>query len=181
MTDILRSRTRAIMSMGCETYNQIEQKLQHAIEHPIEPKYVRSTPTKEVVEVGERVDLSVLVVQFSLILRLASSPALAEVILVAAGLANTRCVAFPLTARLFQQLEPWRLLPHEGPNQLPWPCVRFRVLNRNFIVDRIRVNQSQAFDQMRRVGIEVPGVIKPRIPVKVGYVDHQGVPIPAST
>src|SRR5262249_31592919 len=120
-------------------------------------------------------------VKFSLILRLASSPALAEVILVAAFLANTRCVAFPLTARLFQQLEPWRLLPYEGPNQLPWPCVRFRVLNRNFIVDRIRINQSQAFDQMRRVGIEVPGVIKPRIPVKVGHVDHQGVPIPAST
>jgi UbiD family decarboxylase len=57
VSGILRSRTRAIMSMGCETYNQIEQKLQHGIEHPIEPKYVRNTPNKEVVEVGETVDL----------------------------------------------------------------------------------------------------------------------------
>jgi 2,5-furandicarboxylate decarboxylase 1 len=57
VSGILRSRTRAILSMGCETYNQIEHKLQHGIEHPIEPKYVRNAPNKEVVEVDEKVDL----------------------------------------------------------------------------------------------------------------------------
>ncbi|PYS38486.1 MAG: UbiD family decarboxylase, partial [Acidobacteria bacterium] len=57
VSGILRSRTRAIMSMGCETYSQIEQKLQHGIEHPIEPRYFQTTPNKEVVEIGETVDL----------------------------------------------------------------------------------------------------------------------------
>src|SRR5215510_16057198 len=57
VSGILRSRTRAIMSMGCEAYGEIEHKLQHGIEHPIEPRYVRSAPNKEVVEVEDAVDL----------------------------------------------------------------------------------------------------------------------------
>ena len=57
VSGILRSRTRAIMSMGCRTYGEIEHKLQHGIEHPIEPAYVRTAPSKEVVETGEAVDL----------------------------------------------------------------------------------------------------------------------------
>jgi len=57
VSGILRSRKRAIMSMGCEVYSQIEQKLQRGIEHPIEPKYVQRTPNKEVIEIGDAVDL----------------------------------------------------------------------------------------------------------------------------
>src|SRR5213083_1409113 len=57
LSGILRTRTRAIMSMGCETYGQIEAKLQHGIEHPIEPGYAETAPNKEVVEIGEMVDL----------------------------------------------------------------------------------------------------------------------------
>jgi len=57
VSGILRSRKRAIMSMGCEVYSQIEQKLQYGIEHPIEPSYVQTTANKEVVEIGEAVDL----------------------------------------------------------------------------------------------------------------------------
>src|SRR5262250_3027687 len=57
VSGILRSRKRAIMSMGGEVYSQIEHKLQHGIEHPIEPRYVQTTPNKEVVEIGEAVDL----------------------------------------------------------------------------------------------------------------------------
>src|SRR3989441_7613316 len=47
LSGILRSRTRAIMSMGCETYGQIEHKLQHGIDHPIEPRYVQAAPNKD--------------------------------------------------------------------------------------------------------------------------------------
>ncbi len=57
VSGILRSRTRAIMSMGCETYSQIEHKLQHGIEHPIQPQYLQTAPNKEVVEIDESVDL----------------------------------------------------------------------------------------------------------------------------
>src|SRR5215813_12515136 len=57
VSGILRSRKRAIMSMGCETYGEIEQRLQHGVEHPIEPQYVRSAPNKEIVEVEDAVDL----------------------------------------------------------------------------------------------------------------------------
>src|SRR5689334_5867514 len=39
VSGILRSRKRAIMSMGCEAYPEIEYKLQQGIENPIPPKY----------------------------------------------------------------------------------------------------------------------------------------------
>src|SRR5437016_8630995 len=52
VSGILRSRKRAIMSMGCEVYGEIEQKLQHGVEHPIPPRYVQSPSNKEVIEAG---------------------------------------------------------------------------------------------------------------------------------
>src|SRR5712672_3366523 len=57
VSGIIRSRERAIMSMGCETYREIEDKLQQAINKPIPPKYLKSSPTREVVLAGDDVDL----------------------------------------------------------------------------------------------------------------------------
>ena len=57
VSGIIRSRERAIMSMGCETYGEIEEKLKHALDHPIPPKMVASSPTREVTLVGEDADL----------------------------------------------------------------------------------------------------------------------------
>src|SRR5262249_36102857 len=54
---LLRSRERAIMSLGCETYRDIEDKLTQAIANPIPPKYVKTSPTREIVMVGDDVDL----------------------------------------------------------------------------------------------------------------------------
>jgi 2,5-furandicarboxylate decarboxylase 1 len=56
VSGIIRSRERAVMSLGCETYAEIEEKLKHAIDHPIPPKYVKTSPTREVT-VGDDVDL----------------------------------------------------------------------------------------------------------------------------
>jgi 2,5-furandicarboxylate decarboxylase 1 len=57
VSGIIRSRERAMMALGCETYREIEDKLQHAIDHPIPPKYVETSPTREVVLLGDDVDL----------------------------------------------------------------------------------------------------------------------------
>jgi 2,5-furandicarboxylate decarboxylase 1 len=57
VSGIIRSRERAIMSLGCETYREIEDKLKTAIERPIAPKRVKTSPTREVVMEGEEVDL----------------------------------------------------------------------------------------------------------------------------
>ena len=57
VSGIIRSRERAIMSMGCSTYPEIEQKLQQGIDRPIPPKHVETTPAKQVIRVGENVDL----------------------------------------------------------------------------------------------------------------------------
>src|SRR3977135_253355 len=54
---IIRSRERAMMALGCETYREIEDKLKQAIDHPIPPKYVKSSPTREVVLTGDDIDL----------------------------------------------------------------------------------------------------------------------------
>ncbi|MBI3436105.1 MAG: UbiD family decarboxylase [Proteobacteria bacterium] len=57
VSGIIRSRERAIMAMGCQTYREIEDKLRQAIDHPIAPKPVASSPAREVTMTGEDVDL----------------------------------------------------------------------------------------------------------------------------
>ena len=57
VSGIIRSQKRAIMSMGCSIYPEIEFRLQNGIEHPIPPKYVEKTPVKEVIRTGKDVDL----------------------------------------------------------------------------------------------------------------------------
>nr|TFG52120.1 MAG: UbiD family decarboxylase [Hyphomicrobiales bacterium] len=57
VSGIIRSRERAIMSMGCKEYSEIEFKLQKAIDKPVAPKMVASSPTREMVATGEDVDL----------------------------------------------------------------------------------------------------------------------------
>jgi 2,5-furandicarboxylate decarboxylase 1 len=57
VSGIIRSRERATMALGCETFAEIEQKLAQAIARPIPPKRVNSSPTREVTMVGDDVDL----------------------------------------------------------------------------------------------------------------------------
>src|SRR5262249_23992706 len=48
VSGLIRTRERSITALGCETYLEIEDKLAHAINHPIPPKYVKTSPTREV-------------------------------------------------------------------------------------------------------------------------------------
>lgn len=57
VSGIIRSRERAIMSMGCTEYREIEAKLRRGIDQPIPPRYVETAPHKQVVQTGEDVDL----------------------------------------------------------------------------------------------------------------------------
>src|SRR5436309_13785757 len=57
VSGLIRTRERAIAALGCETYREIEDKLSQAIAKPIPPKYVKSSPTREVVLTGDDVDL----------------------------------------------------------------------------------------------------------------------------
>ncbi|HXF67092.1 MAG TPA: UbiD family decarboxylase [Burkholderiales bacterium] len=57
VSGIIRSRKRAILSMGCADYGEIERRLQQGIDHPIPPRYVETAPAREVVAVGDEVDL----------------------------------------------------------------------------------------------------------------------------
>jgi 2,5-furandicarboxylate decarboxylase 1 len=57
VSGIIRSRERAMMALGCETYREIEDKLKEAIERPIPPKYLKTSPTRETVLLGDDVDL----------------------------------------------------------------------------------------------------------------------------
>jgi 2,5-furandicarboxylate decarboxylase 1 len=56
VSGIIRSRERATMALGCDTYAEIEHKLKAAIDKPIPPKYVKSSP-REVTLVNDEVDL----------------------------------------------------------------------------------------------------------------------------
>src|SRR5579871_2373878 len=57
VSGLIRSRERAILSMGCENYEQIEAMLRRGLDHPIPPKHVKTSPTREVTMVGDDVDL----------------------------------------------------------------------------------------------------------------------------
>src|SRR5258708_7144382 len=57
VSGIIRSRQRAILSMGAKTYGDIEVRLKKAIDNPIPPIMVNSSPTREVTMVGDEVDL----------------------------------------------------------------------------------------------------------------------------
>jgi 2,5-furandicarboxylate decarboxylase 1 len=57
VSGIIRSRRRAILSMGCDDYPEIEARLQQGIDRPIPPKYLESSPAKQVIAVGDEVDL----------------------------------------------------------------------------------------------------------------------------
>src|SRR5713226_4650367 len=57
VSGIIRSPARAAMAMGCETFGEIEHKLKAAIDKPIPPKHVKTSPTREVTLVGDDVDL----------------------------------------------------------------------------------------------------------------------------
>src|SRR2546430_11063305 len=57
VSGLIRTRERSMIALGCETYREIEDKLTQAINHPIPPKYVKSSPTREVVLLGDDVDL----------------------------------------------------------------------------------------------------------------------------
>jgi len=57
VSGIIRTQKRAALSMGCNSFSEIEYKLQQGIDHPIPPKYVESAPNKQVIQVGDKVDL----------------------------------------------------------------------------------------------------------------------------
>jgi 2,5-furandicarboxylate decarboxylase 1 len=57
ISGLIRSRERAALSLGCESYREIEDKLAQAIAKPIPPEYVKTSPTREVTLIGDDVDL----------------------------------------------------------------------------------------------------------------------------
>jgi UbiD family decarboxylase len=57
VSGIIRSRERAMMALGCASYREIEDKLKQAIDRPIPPTYVETSPAREVTLTGDDVDL----------------------------------------------------------------------------------------------------------------------------
>jgi 2,5-furandicarboxylate decarboxylase 1 len=57
VSGIIRTQERAMMSMRCENYREIEDKLQQAIAKPIAPKAVTRPASEDIVLTGEEVDL----------------------------------------------------------------------------------------------------------------------------
>jgi len=57
VSGIIRTQQRAIMSLGCKTYGEIEEKLAAALAHPVPPKPVNTSRAREVVAEGDEVDL----------------------------------------------------------------------------------------------------------------------------
>src|SRR5215831_18610630 len=65
VSGLIRARERAIMSMGCASYGEIEEKLQRGIDRPVAPKYVETASHKEIIQTVDAVDLFSLPVPMS--------------------------------------------------------------------------------------------------------------------
>jgi 2,5-furandicarboxylate decarboxylase 1 len=57
VSGLIRTRERSIMGLGCKEYGEIEQKLRRGIDHPIPPRYVETARHKQVIRLGDDVDL----------------------------------------------------------------------------------------------------------------------------
>jgi UbiD family decarboxylase len=65
VSGIIRTRERATLSLGCAGYDEIEEKLADALQRPIPPVPVNTSPTREVVRTGDEVDLYALPIPMS--------------------------------------------------------------------------------------------------------------------
>ena len=65
VSGLIRTQKRATMSMGCESYGEIEVKLEQAINKPIPPRYCETAPHKQVIQRGAEVDLHQLPIPMS--------------------------------------------------------------------------------------------------------------------
>jgi 2,5-furandicarboxylate decarboxylase 1 len=65
VSGIIRTQKRAVLGMGVANYGDIEAKLEQGITKPIAPRYVETAPHKQVIRVGDDVDLFKLPVPMS--------------------------------------------------------------------------------------------------------------------
>jgi 2,5-furandicarboxylate decarboxylase 1 len=65
VSGIIRTQHRAMLGMGVSVYADIEVKLEQGITKPIAPRYVETAPHKQVIQVGDDVDLFKLPVPMS--------------------------------------------------------------------------------------------------------------------
>src|SRR3954469_24845542 len=57
VSGIMRSQRRVALSMGCSKYSEIEAKLRRGIDQPIAARQRETAPHKQVIKLGDDVDL----------------------------------------------------------------------------------------------------------------------------
>src|SRR5688500_133929 len=57
VSGLYRTPRRMALGMGCDNASQTEARLRQGLDNPISPRYIEKTPLKEVVRVGDDVDL----------------------------------------------------------------------------------------------------------------------------
>jgi len=82
-------------------------------------------------------------------------------------------ITFTFVTRLFQELKPLFLEAPDGKRHLPGSGIHIRVLDRDFVVDRLRVDEREAFDHVYGVCVEIRRLIEPRLGVLIGHIDNQ--------
>jgi len=89
-------------------------------------------------------------------------------------------VPLSLVARELEQVVIRLHIPPQQEGHLPRPRVHRRILERRFVLNRIRVDQCVALGDVKRWTGEVPGHIEPGLAVEVRRVDDERIAFPAS-
>ena len=70
--------------------------------------------------------------------------------------------AFSFVARHLKTLESPLRVPNQGESDLPWLRKHVGIGNRRLVVDRGRVDERVAFDDVQRIAVKGPDDVEPR-------------------
>ena len=73
------------------------------------------------------------------------------------------------------------LIAYQGESQRPGSRVHLRIFESGFVVDRVGVDEREAFDHMQGVATKMTQQVEPGPAIEIGHIDHQRVALPVAT
>src|ERR1043165_1189629 len=98
-----------------------------------------------------------------------------------AGAEQLLRVTFSLVTGLLEHFVAWIGHSPDGKDHRPWAGVDGRVIDARFVVDCVRIDHREAFNDMNGFAEEISRLVQPRSAVLIGHVDHEAFPVPATT
>src|SRR5262249_27729816 len=87
---------------------------------------------------------------------------------------------YEFDAAVFEELHVWLQTAIERHRDFPGAREDLRILYRRFVVDGVRSNRREAFNEMQRITMEVSGSVEPSPVIEPCNIDDQRVALPVT-